>query len=334
MPPNSVDCCVCDPPYGLSEHRSADIAKCLTTWLRGDTYDHHRAGYMAKMWDNFVPSPPIWQQVLRVLKPGGILLTFAGTRTVDLMGVSVRLAGFQVRDVITFAWFYGDGFTKNNFLDRKIAPTNPRVASHFHGYGTHLKPAFEPIILARKPPVGTAVASTIKWETGGINVDGCRVPYPTPDDVPNEGFTSGVASLHADQVTYGVSAINYSANKPKPRYTPHAAGRFPTNVVCGTTGGSTGLERFFFHCKIRRTERDGSLHPTIKPIALMEYLVKLVAPPNSASVVLDPFAGTGSTGAAAVRLGYRTILVEREESYLGSIERKLAKAHAWREKHT
>lgn len=112
----SVHAVVCDPPYGLS--REPDAAEVLRHWLAGDDYDHRGGGFMGKSWDSFVPGPAVWAECLRVLRPGGHLLAFAGTRTADLMGMAVRLAGFEVRDSI--AWLYGQGFPKSHDVAKGI----------------------------------------------------------------------------------------------------------------------------------------------------------------------------------------------------------------------
>lgn len=267
----SIDSVVTDPPYGLS--KEPDIVEVLKHWMRGDDYKHQGGGFMGKTWDSFVPGPAIWKEVFRVLKPGGHLLCFAGTRTQDLMGISIRMAGFEVRD--TIAWLYGSGFPKSMdvskaidkaggipteqqsaLLKRKritaglsreqvaerigstpssvrdweegrarsskspvefIVPSNKyrqkladllgytaderravgaaldrrndgttyglghsgdlRSGGHtdeakqWSGWGTALKPAFEPIIVARKPLVGTVAANVLKHGTGGLNID-------------------------------------------------------------------------------------------------------------------------------------------------------------------
>src|SRR5699024_3038363 len=111
---NSVDSVVTDPPYGLS--KEPDIAEVLTKWLAGEEYDHGHGGFMGKSWDSFVPHPDIWREVYRVLKPGGHALVFAGTRTQDLMTISLRLAGFEVRDVIE--WLYFSGFPKSHDVSK------------------------------------------------------------------------------------------------------------------------------------------------------------------------------------------------------------------------
>ena len=136
LPDNSVDAVVTDPPYGLS--------------------------FMGKRWDYDVPSVEIWQECLRVLKPGGHLLAFAGTRTQHRMAVRIEDAGFEIRDMI--AWVYSTGFPKSHNLD-----------GQWKGWGTALKPALEPITVARKPLCGTVAENVQQHGTGALNVDGCRV---------------------------------------------------------------------------------------------------------------------------------------------------------------
>ena len=186
MDDNSIDSVVTDPPYGLS--KEPDITEVLTKWLAGEPYDHNHGGFMGKSWDSFVPHPDVWREVYRVLKPGGHALVFAGTRTQDLMTISLRLAGFEVRDVIE--WLYFSGFPKSHDVskafDRRAgaerevvgrrweenrkpnvkeagrygrygaddglltAPAT-ELARKWDGWGTALKPAHEPIIMVRKP---------------------------------------------------------------------------------------------------------------------------------------------------------------------------------------
>src|SRR5690606_18808994 len=211
LPDNSVDAVVTDPPDGLS--REPDIEEVLRHWLAGDDYEHRGGGFMGKTWDSFVPGPAVWREVLRVLKPGGHILCFAGTRTVDLMGISLRLGGFEIRDCLQ--WLDGSGFPKSldvsNAIDKKLGaereivgtksgdpkrfkkwkemdgnkrttfnnyitvPATPE-AQEWEGWGTALKPAVEPIILARKPLSEATVAENVlKWGTGGLNIDRCRI---------------------------------------------------------------------------------------------------------------------------------------------------------------
>lgn len=219
FPDNSLDSIVCDPPYGLSNHSQQDIVECLTAWIAGGIYEHGKKGFMSNSWDGFVPGPEIWRECYRVLKPGGHLLAFAGTRTQDLMGISLRLAGFEIRDSI--AWINGAGFPKSRDVSkaidqeagmtRKVVGTVHKLASsanthsgyerpwaydengepkrtmditepatreaaQWAGWGSNLKPSVEPILLCRKPLDGTIAETVLKWGTGAINIEACRVP--------------------------------------------------------------------------------------------------------------------------------------------------------------
>jgi site-specific DNA-methyltransferase (adenine-specific) len=306
LPDCSVDACVTDPPYGLS--------------------------FMGKAWDYDVPGAEVWREVLRVLKPGGHLLAFAGTRTQHRMAVQIEDAGFEIRDMI--AWVYGSGFPKSRNLD-----------GDWQGWGTALKPALEPITVARKPLTVTVSANVLEYGTGALNVDGCRV-----------GTTVE---------TWPKSRSYHSARGPKPRAAHGTgdgetistgdapAGRWPANLIhdgsdevvglfpdakssCGggnriageswfgngADGGrsqqyydSGSAARFFYCAKASKADRgEGNGHPTVKPTELMRYLCRLVTPPGG--VVLDPFMGSGSTGKAAVLEGFRFIGIEREAEYL------------------
>jgi len=213
LPDNSVDSVVTDPPYGLS--KEPNITEVLTKWIAGEPYEHNHRGFMGKEWDSFVPHPDIWREVYRVLKPGGHALVFAGTRTQDLMTIALRLAGFEVRDVIE--WLYFSGFPKSMDVSkafdkragaerevigtRKGALNNSEtstaqsfvkgstgfkptfditvpatdLAKKWDGWGTALKPAHEPIIVVRKPLEGTVCDNVEKYGTGAINIDACRI---------------------------------------------------------------------------------------------------------------------------------------------------------------
>jgi len=244
MPDNSVDSIVTDPPYGLS--------------------------FMGKKWDYDVPSVEIWEECLRVLKPGGYLLSFAGTRTQHRMAVNIEDAGFEIRDMI--AWVYGSGFPKSHNISKAIdkmagaerevigkyqppdmdkpwnltrakdertvdvfsssrnnldftAPATPE-AKQWDGWGTALKPALEPITVARKPLSEKTVASNVlKWGTGGINIDGCRVP--ANDSQLAEKYASVRNSRPRDNAIYGPDDRKRSEGNTK----PHSQGRFPTNFI-------------------------------------------------------------------------------------------------------
>ena len=337
---DSVDSIVSDPPYGLS--------------------------FMGKNWDHGVPGQSFWAEALRVAKPGAHLLAFGGTRTYHRLACAIEDAGWEIRDCVM--WVYGSGFPKSHDVSKAIdkaagywrgksagvlsdngamnGPNYARTpkgdpvtaaAAAAAGWGTALKPAWEPVIVARKPLDGTVAANVLKYGTGGINVDGCRVGT---DVVKTCGGKKG-------GVAYGdwAKAINETH-----------IGRWPANFI---HDGSEDVEslagsaaRFFYCAKASKADRDEGLegfalrsaseccedrepgsagldnpragagrtsgarniHPTVKPTSLMRYLCRLVTTPNG--VILDPFMGSGSTGKGAMLEGFRFIGIEREEEYL------------------
>ena len=360
QPDNSIDSIVTDPPYGLSNTKPKQVADVLTAWVTGDTeaVPAKKGGFMGKDWDSFVPPPAVWIECLRVLKPGGHMAVFAGSRTQDLMGMSIRLAGFEIRD--TLGWVYGSGFPKSQNIARQLDKTlgedvpigksfntagggdresefanNGRSEAHkqwspmsdaakqWDGWGTALKPAIEPIILARKPLDGTVANNVLAHGVGGLNIDACRVGNEVRVNPP--GSTN-------PRVAMG-DGWNPDAEPTI------ATGRFPANVLLDEVaaaemdkqsgGSSEYFPVFKYQAKAPKKERpviereDGSKiqHPTVKPVALMEWLVSLITPPNG--VVLDPFAGTGTTLQAAHNKGFDVIGVEAEEEYVNLIFKRL-----------
>lgn len=367
LPSVSVDAVVTDPPYEL--------------------------GFMGKGWDasGIAYDVDLWREVLRILKPGGHLLAFGGTRTWHRLACAIEDAGFEIRDSI--AWLYGSGFPKSldvskaidkinadanrayrftawmrttgltvtkineatgtfmgsHYLTDKSQPAIPtpelwhllrplcnevpswvdelvqrieaerevigtrqstavafrpgeknqpipsiiretlpatEAAARWQGWGTTLKPAHEPIVVARKPLTGTVAANVLAHGTGALNIDGCRI-----------------------------------------------SGRWPANVVLDEDEAAAldetvdgGASRFFYVAKASSSERpnvDGVAHPTVKPVDLMRWLVRLVTPPDG--VVLEPFAGSGTTLEAAITEGFRVIGVEREADYLPLILQRITK---------
>jgi site-specific DNA-methyltransferase (adenine-specific) len=360
LPDCSVDAVVTDPPYGLS--------------------------FMGKKWDYDVPSQEIWAECLRVLKHGGHLLAFAGTRTQHRMAVRIEDAGFEIRDMI--AWVYGSGFPKSHDVskaidkaaeaEREVVQTIPdrwagkgqvfqranqqeaelvnitapatEAAKQWQGWGTALKPALEPITVARKPLIGTVAENVLQHGTGAINVDGGRVAFVSDADRRE----STAKNQHADFGTQPMTNNNvygdYSMIQPA-NYNP--PGRWPANFIhdgseevvglfpdtksgfmrggekaskglgmfgggqsnADTYGDSGSAARFFYCAKASKRDRDeGNNHPTVKPTDLMRYLCRLVTPPNG--TVLDPFMGSGSTGKAAALEGFSFIGIEREAEYV------------------
>jgi len=280
MEDNSVDSIVTDPPYGLS--------------------------FMGKKWDYDVPSVEIWAECLRVLKPGGHLLSFAGTRTQHRMAVNIEDAGFEIRDMI--AWVYGSGFPKSHNVGKKV--------KGWDGFGTALKPSIEPVTVARKPFKGTVVANVMQHGTGAINIDGCRVEGVKgwPDSKQyNPGHLAGGSKATAEFQDNSLNPSKFN-------------GRWPANLIHDGSDEVTQLmssaARFFYVPKCSKKDRDeGNNHPTVKPTDLMAYLVRLVTPPGG--IVLDPFMGSGSTGKAAVREGFTFIGIERDEEYYAIAEQRV-----------
>jgi site-specific DNA-methyltransferase (adenine-specific) len=338
----SVDAIVTDPPYGMSTQ--PDMVEVLTHWLRGDRYEHGGGGFMGKTWDSFVPGPEYWRECHRVLKPGGHLLAFAAPRTYDLMAIAIRLGGFEVRDMLS--WLFGTGFPKSlNIGD---------------GWGTALKPACEPTVLARKPLDGTVAANVLRWGTGALNIDGCRIAGP-PSVGGLKGDVKGNIGFHGADgkrtIDRSMSAGRWPANVLLDEEAAraldemslaggmHSAGsardgssakvsanyqatsyELPPNRNMRRLGDSGGASRFFYVAKASRAERDAgcgvkSTHPTVKPIALMRWLCRLVTPPGG--LVLDPFAGSGSTGCAAVLEGFKFLGIEREAEYVEIARRRI-----------
>ena len=504
---NSIDAIVTDPPYGLGNPDPDYIIKAIQQWASGDrSHIPEGKGFMGKSWDSFVPPPAIWDECLRVLKPGGHLLAFAGTRTYDLMGISIRMAGFEIRDSI--GWVYGSGFPKSMDISKAIdkrggqgatltkqigealrqarenrnitksqadqifcdgttnwtwfegrpagqrpptpetfgriceqwpelselaemvaeaerevigskmtgiankdekerhtigaskaievditAPSTPE-AKQWQGWGTALKPALEPIVVARKPLIGTVAENVLTHGTGGLNIDASRIGRQD-GDVSTGGYGNG---------GIGMGAVGLDQGEGKDaQWQTSTSGRWPANLILdeytaelldeqsGQTNSkqalmgngtrsegwnlntaeptvrghndSGGASRFFYVAKASKRDRNEGLedfletsaadmvdrepdsagmnspragagrtsgaknfHPTVKPTALMQYLVKLVTPPGG--TVLDPFTGSGSTGKAAILEGFDFIGIELTEDYWPIIEGRLKHAEA------
>jgi len=274
IPDNSIDSVITDPPYHLTTNTSSS------------------KGFMGKEWDggDIAFRTEVWSECLRVLKPGGHLLSFSHSRTYHRMGVAIEDAGFEIRDQIM--WIYGQGFPKSHNLG--------------NGYGTSLKPSHEPIVMARKPLTEKSIAENVlKYGTGGINIDGSRVG--------TELISSGKSKVVSGGQLNG-------ANTRKDIEETFSNGRFPANIIFDEEAGQLlGESSRFFYCpKTSKKDRnEGDVfnhHNTVKPTDLMRYLINLITPPNGTT--LDPFMGSGSTGKAAIRCGVNFIGIEKEQEYM------------------
>jgi site-specific DNA-methyltransferase (adenine-specific) len=398
---NSVDSIVCDPPYEL--------------------------GFMGKTWDNsgIAYSVELWRECLRVLKPGGHLLAFGGTRTWHRLAVAIEDAGFEIRDNI--AWLYGSGFPKSHNISKAIdraagiterpiigkkygadrllhqAPDGNRdgegtwgneigrdpfirgsvsdEAKQWDGWGTALKPAHEPIVVARKPVIGTVAENVLQYGTGAINIDATRIQGADALQGRSRhggGIVGNASSFELPDSKSSMPAGRWPANIILDEYTAELLDQQTATLKGATSmsermdrsafssgegelvkrdvyGDSGGASRFFYVAKASKRDRNEGLdtlpiqrpdlrtstgmgtfeekgvqpqrnfHPTVKPTALMRYLIRLVTPENG--LVLDPFCGSGSTGKAAILEGKRFIGIELTPEYLPIIQGRLEHAY-------
>ena len=329
---NSIDSVVSDPPYGLSQISTQVFNECMLKWCTDDrSFMPSSKGFMGKSWDSFVPPPSLWDEVYRVLKPGGHALIFAGSRTQDLMGLSLRLAGFEMRDCVQ--WIYGSGFPKFLDVSKAIDKLNlgravSKEAKQWEGWGTALKPAYEPALLVRKPFRGSVAQNVLEHGVGGINVDGGRI-----GEFEETEFKQVVPNYKNNIYGKGLGGGEWNQ---------HTNGRWPSNVLLNESIKDEWA-KYFYCAKPSREERNKGLdrfetkeagsrsggeyrngkqgvkpkakniHPTVKPIDLMRYLCRLITPPGG--IVLEPFMGSGSTGIGAIKEGFDFIGIEREEEY-------------------
>lgn len=346
---NSIDALVTDPPYGMSNISHKAFMDCMVKWCTDDNmYLPKAKGFMNKSWDGFVPPPGFWKEVLRVLKPGAYGLVFASSRTMDLMGLALRIAGFEIRDCIT--WLYGSGFPKSYDISKGIdsfkgckrevvgkmktkifkdsqyvgkhvgtgyinitAPSS-QEAKQWSGWGTALKPSYEPALLIRKPLNQSVAESVLEWGVGGLNIDGCRIDT---DEIRIQGNH------------YGGGVTNFGGYRQGGKV--YDKGRFPSNTLFDNEAIKELKEqsRFFYTAKSSPAERSAGLkkniHPTVKPIEIMRYLCRLITPPNG--LILEPFLGSGTTAIAAHKENFRIIGIEREQEY---VEIAKARLEYWR----
>ncbi len=350
MQESSVDSVVTDPPYHLTSIVKRFGAEGAAEAKSGATGAYQRAssGFMGKQWDggDIAFQPSTWAAVLRVLKPGGYLLAFASTRGFGRMSVAIEDAGFIQHPFI--AWIFGSGFPKATRIK----------ADGYEGFrygGQALKPAIEPIFMGQKPfSEGNGTANILLHGTGALNIDGCRVSTEEtivatrnialgssgsgvygsanvpgiyeqkdggrwPANLIHDG-SDEVLSAFPDGLTSGTGAVKRETAEG---HQANAYGK--ESRAAGTAmishGDSGSAARFFYTAKADAEDRLGSKHPTVKPLDLMQYLCRLVTPPGG--TILDPFAGTGTTGEAAWREGFRAVLIEREAEYQTDIARRM-----------
>ncbi len=300
-----VDSVVTDPPY----HLQSIVDRFGKTSVDDDTYTSEkvrngadgysrliRTGFMGQEWDggDIAFRKETWELALKLMKPGGHLLAFSASRNYHRMAVAIEDAGFEIRDQLM--WLYGTGFPKSLNLG--------------DGWGTALKPAHEPIVMARKLIEGTNKNNKEKYGTGGINIDGCRI----------EGDTNLKTRVRKAGSEFGQNSGWNDHKNVDTIYDP-SKGRFPANVI--HDGLKEDWARYFYCPKVSKSERgEGNSHPTVKPIALMRYLCRLVTPKGG--TVLDPFMGSGSTGIACKEEGFEFIGIEREKEYFQIAEKRIS----------
>jgi len=251
-------------------------------------------GFMGKEWDKLPPGQDWAEECLRVLKPCGYLLAFGGTRTWHRLAVAIEDAGFEIRDSI--AWMHSQGFPKNNAT---------------------LKAAFEPVVVARKPLKGTLENNKAVYGTGEYVIDAARIPSDDDTSRPQGKSIRGA--------NYGPGGFGQRSTI---RTGGGDGGRWPANVVLDEAQANRLAEsKFFYVAKPSKAERPsvgGVVHPSVKPLSLMRWLIRLVTP--SGGVVLDTFAGSGATVEAAILEGFHCIAIEREAEYLLLIQQRIRRA--------
>ena len=373
----SIDSIVTDPPYHLTSivERFGKEGSAPAKFGTDGAFARASKGFMGKEWDggDIAFQVDTWRKCFELLKPGGHLIAFSGSRTYHRMAVAIEDAGFEIRDQCI--WLYGSGFPKSLNIGKQIdkiqgndrevvgevrAGKNAlgqdsgwnkhnnrtqievtRGCSDWEGWGTALKPAHEPMVLARKPIDQKSVADNVlKHGVGGINIDDCRVQCEPDDDIVRPDRTDAQAynffrggeqeRINVRKTTrrqprseQNVWTDNNSGMKAEGTMFADAdpRGRFPSNVM---HDGSCVVEnvfpdissRYFYTAKTNQAERNAganNTHPTVKPVELMRYLVRLVTP--KAGLVLDPFMGSGSTGMAAREEEFKFIGIEKEEEY-------------------
>lgn len=327
LPDASVDNVVTDPPYDLTANKKGGTG--VASVNLNSPYGRSRigtgngaGGFMGEAWDStgIAFTVELWTECLRVLKPGGHVLAFGASRTWHRVAAAIEDAGFEIRDSI--AWLYGSGFPKSLNLD-----------GDWEGWGTALKPAFEPLVVARKPLKGTVAGNLQAYGTGALNIDACRTE--TSDDL-NGGAYAEVGNRSVSASLPAGSGMNVPGKTVGRDYVP-PTGRWPANVILDESQAAALDEQsgepqsryfptFHYEAKASTAERpvvNGLAHPTVKPLALIRWLVRLVTAPGG--IVLDPFAGSGTTAEACLLEDLGCITIEKHRPYVPLIEARMAR---------
>lgn len=374
LPDNSIDSVVTDPPYHLTSITKRFGKKGAAPAKDKDELSQRQSkGFMGKEWDggDIAFRTEVWEECLRVLKPGGYLLAFSAARNYHRMATAIEDSGFEIRDQIM--WIYGSGFPKSHNVANSIDKLNGAKnrggavssASKFHpttgkplpsgkkmdkyksrtpqskgweGWGTALKPAHEPIVVARKPLSEKSIArNVLQWGTGAINIDACRIPLEDGEDLSVDRENNRLMDTNGNG--WGFKSVSRGNQD-----------RWPANLIFNDPP-KENWSKYFYCPKASKKEKefgtdvlpektfsrvnDGGLkndprwadtlrkniHPTVKPLKLMDHLVQMVTPKGGTT--LDPFMGSGTTGISAVRNGFRFIGIEREAEYFELAEARM-----------
>ena len=329
----SFQVAVTDPPYGLNEITPDDFVAALRCWLAGDVYrPRRRGGFRGRAWDAWVPGPELWREVHRCLVPGAFLVCFASPRTAGLMSAAIQIAGFQAIDLL--AWIRGQNVPKGKNVGRLRAREGDDA---WRGYQTRLKSLVEPLLVFQRPLDRPLDANLDAHRAGALNLDGCRVEGGRlPSNVlfahePEclEGHCKeGCAVAELDQQ----SGVLKSGSRREGVYAGMGYGGVEASILPAVQGSTGGASRFYYCATASPAERSLGLggdlndHPTVKPLALMRWVVRLASPPQA--VLLDPLCGSGTTALAGLAEGLSVVGVDEDPATVGLA---LARLSAWPE---
>jgi len=348
---NSIDSIVTDPPYGFTSitKRFGKKNSAPAKFSENGAFVRLSKGFMGKEWDGsgIEYNVESWKKCYDVLKEGGYLLAFGGSRTYHKIAKAIEDAGFEIRDCIM--WLYGSGFPKSMNISKKIATTKKftelskfqtELSNQWNGWGTCLKPAYEPIIVARKPFKGTLIENVIKNGVGGLNIDECRVKSNKISK--NSGRFPSNVILTFEESDYDEVCSGFPNGKKNGSITKkydmnnQVYGKYGKCNIFKAYDDEGSASRYFYCAKASKKDREEGLdsemgmdkecfnmkniHPTVKPTELMQYLIRLVTPKGG--IILDPFMGSGSTGKSVMyennerNSNYKFIGIEITDEYL------------------